>query len=149
MNLAETYLRAEIINGLSKPFGRLGYKTEARLLRIQSELVTTTINKAIAEMPNIEPWEAIAALLGGGMTPAQRLKRQVRGKYMKIIGDAERTMLKTLRRAFENLYKAHEDWPRRKQIATTTMMMKGIMNVPKEKVQEELAAMRVSKQLKK
>jgi hypothetical protein len=142
VNLVETYIRAAIVQGLAvTSLERLGFKTEARLLKIQSNQLIKLVNKAIAEMPKIEPFDVVYSVLSGGaMSPAHREKRQQRGKYLQRIGQAEKVMLKTLRKSFDSLYKTHDDWTRRQQLQATSRMMKAMMEKPKEKAQSILAA---------
>jgi hypothetical protein len=140
VNLMETYLRAEVVKPLANSFGRLGFKTEARLLKIQGDQLLKLVNKAFDEMPTIDPWEAVGSILGGGMTPTNRENRQQRGTHLKRIGEAEKVMLKTFRKALESLYKTHTDWTRRQQLQATSRMMKAMMEQPKERAQSLLAA---------
>lgn len=143
MNLLEIQIRAGMVqNHLADAFSRLGFKTEGRLLKIQSTQLLALLKKAWAEMPEIDPTEAVAAILGGKETAGSPYyeKRRKRGKYYRQIGEADKVMLKTMRKAFESLYRDHHDWTRRKQLATTSLMMKAFMDVPREKVKGLLTA---------
>jgi hypothetical protein len=73
VNLLETHLRADVVRGyMSGAFERFGFKTEARLLRIQSQQLIKLIDKALEEMPAIDPWEGLSSILGGEMTSTYR-----------------------------------------------------------------------------
>jgi DnaJ-domain-containing protein 1 len=133
VNLLESHLRADVIRGyLSGAFERLGFATEARLLRIQSEQLVKLIDKALEEMPAVDPWYALSSILGGEVTATYREIRRVRGKHYERIGKAEKTMMKTLRRSFNNMYKTHSDWPKRQQLQATSRMMKEMVEQSKK-----------------
>jgi len=141
VNLVETYIRASVVNGLAvTSMERAGFKTEARLLKIQSEQLIKLVNKAIAEMPKIDPFDVVYSVLSGGLSPTHREKRQQRGKHLQRVGQAEKIMLKTLRKSFDSLYKTHDDWTRRRQLQATSRMMKAMIEKPKEKAKSLLSA---------
>jgi hypothetical protein len=140
VNLLETHLRADYVRGyFAGAFERAGFKTESRKLRIQAEQVSKLIDKALTEMPTFEPFETLGAILGGGMTKSHREKRRLRGKHYAAIGSAERVMLKTLKKAFDSLYRTRADWNRRTQLAATSRMMKAMITKPKGQAQSLLA----------
>jgi hypothetical protein len=141
VNFVEKYLRADIVRGpLAAALDRAGFKTEARLLKAQGEQVTKLLDKAIKEMPSFDPWESVSFILSGGMSPSHRARRQVRGMHFERISKSEKIMLKTLRRAFDSLYKTRTDWNRRAQLQATSRMMKAMIEAPKQKAQSLLAA---------
>ncbi len=143
MNLAEKYIRAVLIDGyLADAFARAGFKTEARKIKIQAGTTIKLINKALDEMPTLDIWDVVGSVLAGGMTPKHRAARQNRGMHFARIGKVEKVMLKTLRDAFDSLYKTihAEDWTRRQQLKATSRMMKGVMEAPRKKAQAMLAA---------
>jgi hypothetical protein len=138
VSLAESYVRAELVRGpLSAAFGRSGFKTEARLLKIQADNVVKLLDKAITEMPTVEAWESLAAILGGAANYREKLR--TRGTYMKRIGDAEKIMMRTLRKAFESMYKSNQDLNKRQQIKATNDMMRAMIDVPKKRVKALLS----------
>ena len=141
MNLTEKYLRAVLIESyLADAFARAGFKTEARKLKIQANATIKLISKAVDEMPKLDVWDSVMSALSGELTPKHRATRQKRGMHFARIGRAEKVMLKTLRDAFDSLYKTHGDWTRREQLNATSRMMKGLMESSKKKAQAMLAA---------
>jgi hypothetical protein len=131
---------AVLINGfVADSFARQGFKTEGRKLKIQSDTTIKLISKALDEMPKIDAWEGMVSVLSGGMTAKHRAARQNRGKHFARIAHAEKVMLKTLRNAFDSLYKTRDDWSRREQIQAKSRMMKAVIESPKKKAQEWLA----------
>jgi hypothetical protein len=137
MNLPETHMRAFLVNDLlSVAFVQLGFKTEGRLLRVQSSEVIDLVKKAWREMPQFESFKALYIPAGSDAEKSYREKQRKRGRYYGQIGAAEKRMLKTMRKASDSLYKEHSHWSRRKQIEATKMMMSALMGVPKRACEE-------------
>jgi hypothetical protein len=140
MNLLETHMRAFLVNDLlSVAFVQLGFKTEGRLLRVQSSEVIDLVKKAWRES-QFESSKALYILAGSEAEKSYREKRRKRGGYYGQIGAAEKRMLKTMRKASDSLYKEHSRWSRRKQIEATKMMMSALMGVPRERAKKLLSA---------
>jgi hypothetical protein len=134
MNLLATQVRAGIVQDyMAGAFVRHGFKTEGRLLKVQSSEVLALVKKAIDEMPAFGPFEALEAALSWSPSAPYHEKRRHRGKHYERIGKAEKTMLKTLRKAFDSLYRTHNDWTRREQINATSRMMKAVIDTPRKK----------------
>jgi hypothetical protein len=76
VNLSEKLLRANFVRSLSDVFANTGFKTEARLMKIQADELTQLVSKALAEMPKVKMSDLVAKVLGGGkISPAHRADR--------------------------------------------------------------------------
>ncbi len=141
MNLSEKILRAKFVHDLSDVFANVGFKTEARLMKIQSDAVIKLVTKALDEMPKVEMSDLVAKVLGGGkVSVAHRAERHLRGKHYQNIGRAEKVMLKSVKAAFDNLFNSHYGWTGRKKLDATSRMMRTLMGKPKTESQSLLVA---------
>ena len=110
-------------------------------MKIQSDAVVKLVTKAMQEMPRVEMSDLVAKVLGGGtISAAHRADRQLRGKHYHNIGMAEKVMLKTVKTAWDNLFKSHYGWTGRKKLDATSRMMRTLMGKPKTESQSLLVA---------
>ena len=120
------------MHDLSDVFANVGFKTEARLMKIQSDAVIKLVTKALHEMPKVEMSDLVARVLGGGeISTAHRADRRARGKHYQNIGQAEKLMLRTVKAAWDSLFRSHYGWTGRKRLDATSRMMRTLVKKPK------------------
>lgn len=108
-------------------------------MKVQSDAVIKLVTKALHEMPKLEMSVLVAKVLGGGkISAAHQADRQLQGKHYQNIGRAEKIMLKTVKAAWNNLFKSHYGWTGRKRLDATSRMMSTLMGKPRMQSQSLL-----------
>jgi hypothetical protein len=109
VNLLQIYVKTILIGDYLAPaFQRGGFKTEARLLKIQSGQLVKLLGKVgseLSEMPGPALAGAVAVLLGSGsFDSAYNDNRRKRGKLLEKVGKVDKTLQRTLKKALNNMY---------------------------------------------